>query len=147
MYVLKFEAFLHCRILIWLTPDLSVVDLNNTWPIAIFQTTFPLRSQQGIRFCKAVFQSSQPPSNPSRLHKMPSFSRLAATCLLIIAAVLLFMGQTVEAGRGPKITNKVSQIRCITKELALTDRGLLRCPTRRGKIGTYRYRPLRQDCP
>ncbi|CAF9929076.1 MAG: Peptidyl-prolyl cis-trans isomerase B [Gomphillus americanus] len=38
---------------------------------------------------------------------MASFTRLAASCFLVIVAALLFMGQTASAARGPKITHKV----------------------------------------
>ena len=41
------------------------------------------------------------------LFNMANFQRLVISALLILTAVFLFMAQTTEAARGPKITNKV----------------------------------------
>lgn len=39
--------------------------------------------------------------------KMQSFQKLAISCLLILTFVFVFLAQTAEASKGPKITHKV----------------------------------------
>ena len=41
------------------------------------------------------------------LFDMASFKNVIVTLMVILTATFLFMGQTAEAAKGPKITNKV----------------------------------------
>jgi len=41
------------------------------------------------------------------LFDMANLQRVVISLMVIMAAAFLFMGQTVEAAKGPKITNKV----------------------------------------
>ena len=52
---------------------------------------------------------------------MANFQRLAISALLILTAAFLFMAQSAEAARGPKITNKVCQYICHYLSVTLRD--------------------------